>query len=127
MATPEFFGVGGTSVPSIYWAIIDPSPDLCTPSLLDWGMVASEQGLALAFPAMAAREECGALLAYVYGGNTTLLLDGNSYPAYAGEVPRSVLSLQLLMNKRTPHACLSCFRLCQSSALALNTVRHKQP
>lgn len=62
---------------------MDPSQDMCKPSLEDWGVLASEQGLALAFPMIVPRD-CGALLAYVYGGNTTVTLDGPTYPAYAG-------------------------------------------
>lgn len=85
LATTNFFGAGYNRVPSIFWAIVDPSIHLCKPSLLDWGVVASEQGLALAFPVMAARAECGAFIAYAYGGNTTLTLGPNAYPAYAGE------------------------------------------
>lgn len=85
VATSEYFGVGNTRVPSIYWAVVDPSENLCKPSLEDWGLLASEQGLALAYPVIAPRD-CGAFLAYAYGGNTTIKLDGVSRPAYAGEL-----------------------------------------
>ena len=85
MATGELFGEKEARLPALYWAIIDPSPKLCKPSVMDWGVVASEQGLALAFPVIAAREDCGALLAFAYGGNMDITLNGNTYPAYAGE------------------------------------------
>lgn len=48
------------------------------------------QGLALAFPVIAARPEGGAVLAYAYGGNTDIRLDGSYQPAYAGEAFRAL-------------------------------------
>lgn len=45
VATSDYFGDASSGrVPSIYWGIFDvQSPKLCKPSLVDWGMVASEQ------------------------------------------------------------------------------------
>jgi hypothetical protein len=51
---------------------------------VDYGLIASESGLALAYPVIAARKE-GAVLAYAYGGARSIQLNGASYPAYAGK------------------------------------------
>jgi hypothetical protein len=85
VATEEFYGAEDDRLPAIFWAIVQPSPKLCSPSLLSWGMVASEQGLSLALPIITGRHECGAFLAFSYGGNRTIELNGKSYPAHAGK------------------------------------------
>jgi hypothetical protein len=96
MTTPEYYGTGANRLLSIYWAIIDPSRHLCKPSIHHWGLVASEQGLALTFPTIAARHDCGAVLAYVYGGNMDVRLNGRSYPAYAGKQKTASLASRWL-------------------------------
>jgi len=85
VATSEWFGEGDARLPSIYWAVVDPSPNLCKLTVERRGVVASEDGLALAYPSIAAHAQGGVILAYSYAGNTTVTLDGVSYPAYAGE------------------------------------------
>lgn len=103
MATPEYFGSGANRLLSIYWAIIDPSRHLCKPSIHHWGMVASEQGLALSWPVIAARHDCGAVLAYVYGGDMDLRLNGKPYPAYAGEHREQILECVSCSGCRVSH------------------------
>lgn len=89
IATQDFFGAEKARLPSIFWAIVDPSPRLCSPSLESWGLLASADGLALATPIITGRSECGAFLAFSYGGNTTIKLNGQPYPAYAGACRQS--------------------------------------
>lgn len=84
IATTEFFGVRNTRVPSIYYAIVDPSEKLCDPHVDRWGMVASEDHYALAYPSIGARLD-GAVLCYSYGSDKAIVLDGVSTPAYAGK------------------------------------------
>jgi len=84
IATTEFFGDRDSRTPSIYWAVVDPSHGLCKPALKNWGMVASADGLTLAYPVIAACER-GVFLAYAYSGSGNLNLKAQSYPAYAGE------------------------------------------
>jgi hypothetical protein len=84
IATSEFFGPRNTRVPSIYYAIVDPSAKLCDPHIDRWGVVASEDRYALAYPSIGARLD-GAVLCYSYGSDEKIYLDGVSYPAYAGE------------------------------------------
>ena len=82
----EYYGLD--DVPSIYWAFIDPglgSNLLCTGSLRikAQGMIASRQGLALAYPVIAAKPGgLSAVVAYAYSGNVTL--SNGLGPAYAG-------------------------------------------
>jgi hypothetical protein len=84
IATSEYFGKTNKRVPSIFYAIVDPSARLCDPHIDRWGMVASEDKYALAFPAIAARRE-GVVLAFTLGSDDTITLDGETSPAYAGE------------------------------------------
>lgn len=84
IATTEFYGDKDSRTPSIYWVVVDPSPGLCKPALKDWGMVASADGLTLAYPVIAACER-GVFLAYAYSGSVNISLKAQSYPAYAGE------------------------------------------
>jgi hypothetical protein len=69
-------------VPSIYWAAVKPNYGLCAVKRLDWGVVASEEGLALAFPVIAARKDGSVALAFAYSGAGTVS-DGH-HPAYPG-------------------------------------------
>lgn len=79
---------------------MDPSPRLCSPSLESWGLLASADGLALATPIITGRSECGAFLAFSYGGNTTIELNGKRYPAYAGVCRQRVVERQLFAPTR---------------------------
>jgi hypothetical protein len=84
VATTEFFGMRNTRVPSIYYAIINPSSGLCKAHIHKHGMVASKDGFALAFPVIAARDD-GAVLGYSYGSAGSIELNGVTNPAYAGK------------------------------------------
>jgi hypothetical protein len=84
VATSEYFGARNTRVPSIYYAIIAPSRGLCKAHIHKSGLVASEDGFALGFPIIAARDD-GAVLGYSYGSAGSIELNGVTYPAYAGE------------------------------------------
>lgn len=83
LATGEYWGDNSTRVPSIYWAVIKPTDDICHLSREDQGMVASDDGLALAYPVIVAAKEGGAVLAYSYSG-ADKMADG-TLPAYPGE------------------------------------------
>jgi hypothetical protein len=112
VATEEFYGAEHDRLPAIFWAIVQPSAKLCSPSLLSWGMVASEQGLSLALPVITGRHECGAFLAFSYGGNRTIELNGEPYSAYAGKIPPLLINTNHgLSASQTAAVTLLCERL----------------
>jgi len=87
LTTNEHYGVGrsGERLPSIYWSIVEPElPAFCDMINRDWGIIASSEGLATAYPVIAARKTAlsGAVLAYSYGGAGTIA--GGLFHAYAG-------------------------------------------
>lgn len=87
LTTDEHYGVGlsGERLPSIYWSVVEPElPGFCGIFNRDWGVIASSEGLATAYPVIAARKTAlsGAVLAYTYGGAGTIA--GGQFPAYAG-------------------------------------------
>jgi hypothetical protein len=63
-------------------AIIKVTDDICKLSRKDHGLVASADGLALAYPVIAARPKGGALLAFSFSGKGTCA--GGKAPAYPG-------------------------------------------
>lgn len=72
LTTSEFFGSGSNRVPSVYWAVIEPGT-LATGGITvqGSGVIASKDGLALAFPVIAALSHGegaprGAVIAYSY-------------------------------------------------------------
>jgi hypothetical protein len=69
-------------MPSIYWSIVKPNTGLCAVKRLDWGVVASEEGLAVAYPVVAARKDGSVTLAFAYSGAGQI--SDNQYPAYPG-------------------------------------------
>lgn len=81
----EFWGVNETRVPAIYWAILKPTEDICYLTREDQGMVASAEGLSLAYPVIAGRPDGGAVLAYSFSGPTVMA--GGRFPAFPGERP----------------------------------------
>lgn len=83
ITTSEYWGTGNVRMPAVYWAIVEPAPGLCSVSRLEWGVVASEEGLAAAYPVIAARRDGGAALAFAYSGAGTI--SNGHYPAYPGE------------------------------------------
>jgi hypothetical protein len=66
----EFFGKDELRMPSIYWAIISthPGSGLCKAARKKWGFIASEDGLALAYPVIAAKKDGSALVVYAFSG-----------------------------------------------------------
>jgi hypothetical protein len=78
----EYWGSGSVRVPSIYWAIVKPNHGLCAVKRQDWGVVASDEGLALAFPVIAARKDGSVALAFAYSGAGTV--SNGHYPAFPG-------------------------------------------
>lgn len=80
--TSEFWGSGAIRMPSVYYGIVQPGAGLCAVSRLEWGVVASQDGLALAYPVIAARKETSATLAFAYSGAGSIS-DG-VYPANPG-------------------------------------------
>lgn len=81
----EFFGKGDMRMPSIYWAIISthPGSGLCKAARKSWGFIASDNGLALAYPVIAARKDGSAMVVYSYSGMEDL--PHSLGPAYPGE------------------------------------------
>jgi hypothetical protein len=71
-------------MPSIFWAVINPTDDICHLSREDQGMVASEEGLSLAYPVIAATKRGGAVLAYSYSGPHRMA--NGLFTAYPGEL-----------------------------------------
>jgi hypothetical protein len=88
----EYFGIESIRVPSIYWAIVatHPGSGLCKAARKKWGFIASQDGLALAYPVIAARADGSAIVVYSYSGETEELPHSLG-PAYPGET--SVLGL----------------------------------
>jgi hypothetical protein len=82
ITTGEFWGANDTRLPSIYWAVIRPTDDICQLSREDQGMLASEDGLSLAYPVIAASKSGGAVLAYSYSGPSEM---ANGVDAFPGE------------------------------------------
>lgn len=85
MTTSEYYGAGtrATRTPAVYWAILEPKlPGLCQLQRKDWGVIASSEGLATAYPVIAATRT-GAVLAYSYSGAGTI--SEGRYPAFPGE------------------------------------------
>lgn len=116
LATGEYWGYDTIRMPSIYWAILKVTDDLCKLSRKDHGLVASQDGLALAYPVIAARKEGGALLAFSYSGKGSIA--GGQYPAYAGKLEKMDNSAErhtrcfhrshVICNLQ-PHSWLTCF------------------
>lgn len=69
-------------MPSIYWAIIKSTDNLCELARKDHGLIASQDGLALAYPVIAARQDGGALVGFSYSGKGGVA--GGRHPAYPG-------------------------------------------
>jgi hypothetical protein len=67
---------------SLLQAIIKVTDDICKLTRKDHGLVASQDGLALGYPVIAAREKGGALLAFSFSGKGTIA--GGQHPAYPG-------------------------------------------
>lgn len=82
VATGEYWGYDYVRMPSIYWAIIKSTDNLCDLTRKDHGLIASQDGLALAYPVIAARDNGGALVAFSYSGKGGIA--GGRYPAYPG-------------------------------------------
>lgn len=82
VATGEYWGYDYIRMPSIYWSIIKTAGSLCELTRTDHGIIASRDGLALAYPVIAAREDGGALVAFSYSGKG--FVAGGGYPAYPG-------------------------------------------
>lgn len=83
MATGEYWNYQDVSMPSIYWAVIKNTDDMCKLSRKDHGLVASSEALALAYPVIAPREDGCALLAFSFGGKGTVA--GSRQKAYPGK------------------------------------------
>lgn len=83
LVTGEYWGSNETRVPSIYWAALRPTEDICQLSREDQGMVASDDGLALAYPVIAGRKSGGAVIAFSFSGNDTMA--NGLRKAYPGE------------------------------------------
>lgn len=82
LTSSEYWGTGTVRMPSIYWAVVKPAPGLCSVTRLDWGVVASAEGLAAAYPVIAARTDGRAAVAFAYSGAGTI--SGGKYPANPG-------------------------------------------
>lgn len=83
LTTSEYWGSGHIRMPSLYWSILKPGAGLCTAQRLCWGVLASQDGLALAYPVIAAaKEEDEAVMAFAYSGAGTI--SDSKYPAYPG-------------------------------------------
>jgi hypothetical protein len=83
VATGEYWGYDYVRMPSIYWAVIKSTENLCELTRKDHGLIASQDGLALAYPVIAAREGGGALVAFSYSGKGGIA--GGKHPAFPGE------------------------------------------
>jgi hypothetical protein len=84
LTTSEYWGSGAVRMPSIYYAVVQPDEGLCSVSRLEWGIVASQDGLATAYPVIAARKDGSATLAFAYSGAGTISDGQSRYPAYPG-------------------------------------------
>lgn len=80
----EFFGVENVRMPSIYYGIIatHPGTALCKAARKKWGFIASQDGLALAYPVIAARKDGSAIVFFSYSGAKQL--PHSLGPAYPG-------------------------------------------
>lgn len=80
----EFFGVENVRMPSIYYGIIatHPGTGLCKAARKKWGFIASHDGLALAYPVVAARKDGSAIVFFSYSGAKQL--PHSLGPAYPG-------------------------------------------
>lgn len=84
LTTSEFYDSGAARLPSIYWAVIEPN-NLATGQVTvrGSGVVASKDGMALAFPVVAALSSGdGMVIAFSYSKGGTVQGLGQ---AYAGE------------------------------------------
>lgn len=80
----KFFGPS-PGLPSVYWAFVNPGgEDLCNLTVTRSGVIASADGLSLAYPTVAGREDGGAVVSYSFSGNNTQLTNGQG-PAFAGQ------------------------------------------
>lgn len=82
LTSSEYWGTGNVRMPSIYHAVVKPGPGLCSVARLNWGVVGSAEGLAAAYPVIAARKDGGTALAFAYSGSGTI--SNGRYPAYPG-------------------------------------------
>lgn len=81
LTTSEFYGSGSNRVPSVYWAVIEPGT-LATGGITvqGSGVIASKDGLALAFPVIAALNNGeGAVVAYSYSKSGEVAGIGAAY------------------------------------------------
>jgi hypothetical protein len=91
LTTSEFFGSGSNRVPSVYWAVIEPGT-LATGGITvqGSGVIASQDGLALAFPVIAALNNGeGAVIAYSYSKSGEVASIGKAYAGAWTELPSS--------------------------------------
>lgn len=107
----EFFGSHDMRVPSIYWAIIatHPGSGLCKAARKKWGFIASQDGLALAYPVIAARDDGTAVVVYSFAGNVEL--DHSLGFAHPGE-HWGVFGLAFACRGRFVGCMLLCMLLC---------------
>jgi len=83
LTTEEYWGSGSIRMPSLYWAIFKPGAGLCTAKRVCWGVLASQDGLALAYPVIAAAKgEDEAVMAFAYSGAGTV--SEGKFAAYPG-------------------------------------------
>lgn len=81
LTTSEFYGSGASRVPSIYWAVVEPA-SLATGGInvQGSGVIASKDGIALAFPTIAALASGdGAVVAYSYSTSGSVAGVGRGY------------------------------------------------
>lgn len=81
LTTSEFFGSGSNRAPSVYWAVIEPGT-LATGGIpvQGSGVIASKDGLALAFPVIAALSNGeGVVVAYSYSRSGEVAGIGRAY------------------------------------------------
>jgi hypothetical protein len=84
LVTGEYWGTNTTRIPSIYWAAIKPTMDICQLSREDQGMVASQDGLAFGYPVIAGkRHGLGGVIAFSYSGGD--MMAGGMYRAWPGK------------------------------------------
>lgn len=113
LTTSEYWGSGAVRMPSIYYAVVQPDQGLCSVSRLEWGLVASQDGLATAYPVIAARKDGSATLAFAYSGAGTIA-DG-TYPAFPGACWDALLTADAIKEARlTPPSTLATPKLASS-------------
>jgi hypothetical protein len=84
LVTGEYWGTNTTRIPSIYWAALKPTEDICQLSREDQGMVASQEALAFGYPVIAGkRHGLGAVIVFSYSGGD--MMAGGLYKAHPGE------------------------------------------